>query len=262
MGLSLFWQVLSPAGAQDTDPVVAKVNAHEIRLSYVYQKIEALPLGEQIDVRAQIRHFVDSVIQEEILFQSAWRHGLQEEPELREQVKATVVDYLIQKYVKARIQISEAAIQAYYRDHASVIRGEHVRVRHILLKTRQACEAMLAQIDSEATFIEMAKTHSLDATSAAKGGDLGRFMRHPGPLGFEEQWFDMQPEEMRVFVSPQGCHIIRLVERNTPPLPPLEDVRERIQFVLQRDQEIALLRALIDQRGQDMNVERIEANIQ
>lgn len=247
---------LSVGRAQDTDPVVAIVNGHEIHLSYVYRKVEALALGEQIDVRAELQRFVDSVIQEEVLFQSMLRSGFQGEPELREGVKTTVVAFLIQKYVKDRIRVPEEAIQTYYRDNASVIRGETVRVRHILLPQRTKCEALLVQIDSEATFIELAKTHSLDQSSVQKGGDLGRFMRHPGPLGFEQQWFDMQPGDMRIFESPQGCHIIRLIERETPPMPPLKQMRERIRFVLARNREITLLRTLIDQRARDMHIER------
>jgi parvulin-like peptidyl-prolyl isomerase len=72
----------------------------------------------------------------------------------------------------------------------------------------------------------------------------------------------MQQGEMRIFESPQGCHIIRLIERETPPMPPLEQVRERIRFVLARNQEIALLRALIEQRARDMNIERREVKRQ
>jgi parvulin-like peptidyl-prolyl isomerase len=260
--LGMLLGALSVAWSQDADTVLATVNGHEIRLSYVYRKVEALALGEQIDIRAQLERFVDSVIKEEILFQSMLRSDFQDEPDLREKVKTTVVEYLIQKYVQDRIQVPEDAIQAYYRDNASVIRGETVRVRHILRPQRAACEALLVQINSDATFIELAKTHSLDQASAPKGGDLGQFMRHPGPLGFEQQWFDMQQGEMRIFESPQGCHIIRLIERETPPMPPLEQVRERIRFVLARNQEIALLRALIEQRARDMNIERREVKRQ
>ncbi|MCZ6873179.1 MAG: hypothetical protein O7G88_06560 [bacterium] len=111
--------MLSVTWAQPKDPVIATVNGHNIRLSYVYGKIESLSLGEQIDVRAQLQSFTDSVIQEEILFQSMLRSNFLAEPELREQVKATVVEYLIQKYVQDRIVASEDAIQAYYQDNAS-----------------------------------------------------------------------------------------------------------------------------------------------
>ena len=260
--LAIFWSTAPSSRAQAADPVVAKVNQHAIHLSYVYQKIESLPLGEQIDIRQQIERFVDSVIQEEILLQSMLRNDFQSEPELRERVKTTVAEYLIHKYVKARLEVSEETIQAYYREHASVIRGEELRVRQILLASHDACEAMRKKIDSEATFVRLAKAHSLDRASAPEGGDLGYFMRHPGALGFEPAWFDMQPGEMRIFASPQGCHLIRVVDRITPPLPPLEQVRERIQFVSQRNQEIALLRELIDRQARDITIERMKANLQ
>lgn len=255
--LILLCTVVSVAGAQDADPVVARVNGHEIRLSYVYKKVESLPLGEQVDVRDALGHFVESVVQEEILFQSMARTDFQAEPELRERVKTTVAEYLIEKYVKARQQVSDEAIQAYYRDNESMIRGESVRVRHILRPTSPECEALQQQIDSEATFIRLAATHSLDRKTAPQGGDLGHVMRHPGALGFEPEWFTMQPGEMRIFESSQGCHLVRVAEHSLPPLPPLEQVRERIRFVLQRNQEIKLLRSLIAERSRDMIITRI-----
>ncbi len=248
------------ASAQAPDPVVGKVNDHDIHLSYLYQKIETLPLGEQIDVRDQLSRFLESVIQEEVLFQSMLKTGFEDEPELREQVKATVVGFLVEKYVSTRLEVTESDVEHYYRENASVIRNETIRVRQIVLPTRDACEALMAQIDSEAAFIQLAKNHSVHA-SAKDGGDLGRYMQHAGPLGFEEKWFDMAVHEMRIFESPEGCHLVRVVDRITPPLPPLQDVQERIRFILQRNQEISLLHTLIGERAQGMQIERLKANL-
>lgn len=252
--------LLPTVGVWAQDPIVGKVNDHDIRLSYLYQKIESLPLGEQIDVRDQLSRFLESVIQEEVLFQSMLRTGFQDEPELREQVKAMVVEFLIEKYVAKRLKVTESDVEHYYRENTSVIRNETIRVRQILLSTRDACEALKAQIDSEATFMQLAERHSLHP-SAKAGGDLGRYMRHAGPLGFEEQWFDMAVHEMRIFESPEGCHLVRVVDRITPPLPPLEKVKERIRFILQRNQEISLLHTLIGERAQGMQIERLKTNL-
>ncbi len=249
----------SQAQAPD-DPIVGKVNDHDIRLSYLYQKIETLSLGEQIDIRDQLSRFLESVIQEEVLFQSMLRTSFEDEPALRERVKALVVEHLIEKYVAKRIQVTEAEVESYYRENASVIRNENLHVRQIVLPKREACEALMAEIDSEATFIALAKSHSLHV-SGKEGGDLGRYMRHPGPLGFEEQWFDMRVDEMRIFESPEGCHLIRVVDRVTPELPPLEAVQERIRFVLRRNKEISLLHTLIGERAQGMQIERLKADL-
>ncbi len=250
----------TPAPGARPDPVVGKVNDRDIRLSYLYEKIETLPLGEQIDVRDQLSRFLESVIQEEVLFQSMLRTGFQDEPELRERVKASVVEFLVEKYVTKRLQVTASDVEHYYRENASVIRNETIRVRQIVLPTRDACETLKMQIDSEATFMQLAKVHSLHA-SAKEGGDLGRYMRHAGPLGFEESWFDMAVDEMRIFESPEGCHLVRVTDRLTPPLPPLEAVQERIRFILQRNQEISLLRTLIGERAQGMHIERLKANL-
>ena len=70
---------VAKAFADEPDPVVATVNGVPIRLSYVYEHIEALPLGDQIDVRDQLNRFTESVIQEDVLFQFGLRR-LHEDP--------------------------------------------------------------------------------------------------------------------------------------------------------------------------------------
>ncbi len=256
MMISSVVSVQGKDGAFLEDPVVAKVNEYEIRLSYLYEKIEAIPLGEQIDVREQMPRFLDSVLQEEILFQSVLLNDFIEEPELRERLKEVVVEYLAQKYVHSKIRITDEQIQQYYQEHTSEIRGEHVQVRQILLKERTECEALMPQIDSESDFSLKASLQSLDPESAKDGGNLGYFMQHPGPLGFEEEFFEMKLGEMRIFESEQGCHLIRLVGKLTPPVPSLEEVIDSVRFVIRRTQEIQLLRQLIEQRSESLKIER------
>ena len=240
------------------DPVVAKVNDHEIRLSYVYQQIEALALGDQIDVRDQINRFVDSVVQEELLFQSMVAEGFATEPELRDEVKTLVTEYLVKKYVHSRIRVTPESIRAYYAEHPSQIRGVTVQARQILLSTKKECERLQHTIQSEGEFMKMATQFSLDPHTAKDGGNLGFFMNHPGPLGFEESLFDMKLGEMQIFETAQGCHLVRVVSRTDPPMPTLAEVEERIRFVLSRNQEIQLLRKLIQRASQTVNVERLE----
>jgi len=249
-----------PICAEEQDPIVAKVNGHEIRLSYVYQKIESLSLGDQIGVRKQLDRFIESTIQEEILFQFMIATDFQGEAAFRELVKASVAEYLLQKYIKGQIHVSEEAILKYYQEHESEIRGEHVRVRQILLKTKEECEQMKQKIDSEKTFAQMAKEHSLDKESASDGGMLGYFMRQSGSFGFEEQWFHLKLGEMGIYESPAGCHLVRKVGYVSGSTPPLERVRERIDTVLAGNQEISLLRSFLKKISQKIKVERMDIN--
>lgn len=244
---SLLYLVATPGWSAEgqPDPVIATINGHDIHLSYVYRQVESLPLGEQVAIRDQLDRFIESIIQEEVLLQSMLQTSFGDELELREQVKNTAADYLINKYVTQKIHITDKEVEQYYHDNASAIRSEHVQVSHILLKARVECEVLQKQIKSKEEFAQLAQQRSLHRDSAKNGGDIGSYMNHPGALGFEERFFDMKVGEMGVFKGSDGCHLVRITDRVTPPLPPLAKVSSRIREIITRNREIELLSALI-----------------
>jgi len=246
------------AGAGAQDPLLATINGHAVRMSDVQREVEALPLGDQIAVRASMQRFAESVVREEILFQYLLAEGFETLPGLRAAVRTAAVDYLIQHGVRDRIEVTEEEVRAYYAANASVIRGEGVRAAQILLARREACEALARDIDSEQAFREAARARSADRESAARGGDIGLFMNHAGPYGFETELFAMQPGEMRVFQTGRGCHLVRVTGRETPPLPPLAEVAPRIRELLETREERALLGALFERAQARVTVERPE----
>ena len=57
--LMLVWMAVAGAAGpsaygDEADPLVARVNGHEIRLSHVYRQVESLSLGDQVDVQAEL----------------------------------------------------------------------------------------------------------------------------------------------------------------------------------------------------------------
>jgi hypothetical protein len=245
-----------PAGPRQ-DPLVARVNGHELRLSQVYDSIENLSLGDQIDVRSELETYVEAMVNEEVLFQWAMANDFRGEETLREEVKHQVVSYLIEKYVRSRIHVDDAAVRAYYDTNPSLVRGEHVRVRRIVLRERAQCEALLGRIASEEQFAREARARSLEKETAAQGGDAGLMMRGEGSrTGYELEFFDMQVGEMRIFDLPGGCVLVRSVFYTNPPLPPFEAVRDDIRRFLETRQEVALIENLFRGARQDIPVER------
>lgn len=240
----------------DENPLVASVNGHEVRLADIYRQIESLPLGDQIAVRERLDQFIEAMIREEVLFQMMLATDFEGEPELRERIKTVVVEHLIQRQVRDRIQVSDEEVRAYYEANTSVVREENVAASQIVLATYEECEALLESIDSDAAFAEAAQSRSLDEESAPRGGALGRFMNHAGPYGFEEMLFLLQPGQMAIFESRLGCHLVRITDRELPPLPPLETVRERIHALLARRLERELLRELVERSAGMVQVER------
>lgn len=111
--------------------------------------------------------------------------------------------------------------------------GEQVHARHILVKTREEAEQVLARLKAGEPFEALAKEFSTDESNKENGGDLGWFGRGVMVKAFEEAAFALQPGEISDIVETSfGFHIIRVDERD--PNRPLEGV------ALQQAQEKAV----------------------
>lgn len=136
---------------------------------------------------------------------------------------------------------SDAALDTYARNiyqanPAKFDRPAETRARHILLpkdgsESLQKAKDLLTQLRSGASFEDLAKAHSTDAGSAAKGGDLGFF-----PIGkmvkpFEEAVDKLtKPGELSDLVETQfGYHIIRFEERKEKSIRPYAEVQEQLK---------------------------------
>ena len=251
--------IAPPAAAQarKKTPIVARVNEQDIRLSEVYDSIESLSLGDQIDARGELNTYIEAMINEEVLFQWALRNNFKGNKKLRSKVKDLVVRALIEKHVRSQIKIGEAQVRAYYDNNPSLVRGEHVRVRRILLKKRTDCERMLRRIDSENAFIVLAKSHSLERNTAANGGDSGLIMRGEGRRrGYDLAFFKMKVGEMRIFDLPHGCLIVRSIFYTNPPLPPYDSVKGSVRQYLESREEVRLVDKLFKKALRGMTIQR------
>jgi parvulin-like peptidyl-prolyl isomerase len=249
--------LVTQASADESDPVVATVNDHDIRRSEVFASIESFPLDQQLNMRKRIDLVIQSMVNEELLFQYALTSTDKWDKQLRQDMKSAVAEKIIERHVRGGVHINDDDIRKYYQQHRDTLRGWHVRVRHIRLKQRKECEAMLLQMDSEETFARMAEAHSLDRVSAGKGGDLGYMMYSPntsGSLGFELEFFEMQLNEMRIFESAKGCHLVRVVEIDDPEDPPFEKIRAFLRPKLEAQEERRLLESFLKMLARDANV--------
>ncbi len=89
-----------------------------------------------------------------------------------------------------------------------------VHARHILVKTREEAEAVIAQLEGGADFATLAAEQSLDQSTKLNGGDLGWFP--PRTLTIEDLEriaFEMQPGERSAPISSRlGYHVLEVLE--------------------------------------------------
>ncbi|WP_090659453.1 SurA N-terminal domain-containing protein [Nitrosomonas marina] len=140
--------------------------------------------------------------------------------------------------------VSDEAVQAYYEEHREEFgQPEERRASHILIavaataeeeekrQAREEAEGILELVlqDPE-QFAKLAEEHSDDPGSSSLGGDLGFFGRGVMVKEFEDEIFQMQPDEVRGLVETDfGFHIILLTEIKEAKTAELADVKEQIE---------------------------------
>jgi len=110
--------------------------------------------------------------------------------------------------------------------------AEQVHARHILVATEAEARDLRARLVGGADFAQLARTHSLDVTTAARGGDLGWFTR--GQLlapELEAAAFGLAPGGLSDVVhSALGYHIVQTLEHDPArPLSPEQQAELRQQ---------------------------------
>lgn len=171
--------------------------------------------------------------------------------ELEERVsKGLVVRRMLRREALRSIKVSEAEIQAFYREHAELFQqGEKVRVRHILTEVKdwknqdqqtaamQKIRAFQNQIETGAKFAVLALEFS-DCPSKARGGDLGYLTMDQMVDAFASTVGRLQPGEISDIVTTRfGYHLIQLVDRQPPSTVNYREARGKIERTLRRNKE-------------------------
>jgi peptidyl-prolyl cis-trans isomerase D len=174
--------------------------------------------------------------------------GNQDEFRVPEQVRIEYVLLSVESLLP-QIQVSPAEVRKYYDEHLGQFESkESRRASHILIavepgadaaarqKARARAEQLYAQLQQDpGRFAELAKQHSQDPGSAAKGGDLGFFSRGALVKPFEDAVFAMKPGELSPPVETQyGYHLIRLTAVQPAKGRGFEEVRPQIEAELKK----------------------------
>lgn len=134
--------------------------------------------------------------------------------------------------------VTEAEVKAAYDARSAEFKvPEQRRASHILVKTREEADKILAELKkSPGRFAELAKKHSDDTGSAAKGGDLEWFSSGMMVKPFEDAVFGMKKEgEIAGPVQSEfGFHVIRLTGIKPGKARPLEEVRKELTVEVAR----------------------------
>jgi peptidyl-prolyl cis-trans isomerase C len=213
---------------------VAIVNGKAVpktRLDFLLKQAEqnGQPITPALEQQAR-----DQVVMREIFAQEAQRRGLGTQSSFREKLEVArqsiLIGELFDAYVKEN-PVTDADAQAEYDKIKAREAGTEYRARHILVEKEDEAKRLIAQIKAGAKFDELAKKHSQDPGSGARGGDLDFAKGDAYVAEFSQAMTalkagEMTPEPVK---SQFGWHIIRLEETREAQFPGFEEVKEQVK---------------------------------
>jgi peptidyl-prolyl cis-trans isomerase C len=238
LAAALFTLSALPALADD---VVARVNGKDITAAEVQMATDVF--GEQLAQipEAQRRSMVvDALVDMHVMADAAEAAGVTDSPKYKARMAFLEAQALRNTYVEDELQakISEDDIKARYeKDVTGYVAPEEVHARHILVKTEDEANAILKELAAGGDFQAIAKEKSQDPGSKANGGDLGFFAKGQMVPEFEAEAFALKPGETsaKPVKTQFGYHILKVEERRTQPVPTLDQVREQVIQMVERD---------------------------
>ncbi|MEQ1583401.1 MAG: peptidylprolyl isomerase, partial [Candidatus Nitrotoga sp.] len=169
----------------------------------------------------------------------------------REEIRGEITyARLREREVDSKLVISEGEIENYLNNQAKQLgKGEEYHLAHILVlvpeqasadkiqATRQRAEQALAQLRGGAEFAQVAAGFS-DAKDALEGGNLGWRSADRTPAIFLEVMKKMTPGETSpVFRSPNGFHILKLLEKRSKENP-IVIIQTQVRHILIKTSEL------------------------
>lgn len=202
-------------------------------------------------------------------FEETLKKANMSENDLKSQARQELmIKKLIDQQVVSKITIADNETKAYYESNPNYFKApEQVCARHVLIKTdpkadeatkKKAHEKILEiqkKLKEGGDFEKLAKENS-DCPSKEKGGDLGCFQKGQMVGPFEEVAFKLKPNELSDVVETQfGYHLIKVYEKKEARTIPYDEVKEKIEQYLKREQTDKQLTAYLDQLKQKAKIE-------
>ena len=161
----------------------------------------------------------------------------------RAQIKKEILkNQLVSRQIRQRVNIPPEEVQRYYEEHQDEFaQPAAIKVRHIFIavsagaseqdeeRALEKVKEAQKRLEDGEDFEDVAKDLS-EGPEASEGGLLGLMRKGQMQSDLEDAAFSLKTGEVSEPVrSPAGIHILKVDERETESMVPIEDVQEQIK---------------------------------
>lgn len=192
----------------------------------------------QADTPELRKRVLEALINQEIIAQAAITQGLDKDPlvagsldQLRQQTLFTA--FLLAYF--SENPITDEMLRAEYDRLKPVQPTREYRIRHITVATQERAAQLIAQLRTGASFEKLAAEHSVDASSAKQGGDLGWITPDLLVPSIAEAVAKLGKGQLTdaPVRSEAGWHVVRVDDERPTTVATFEQARQRLQEIVQ-----------------------------
>jgi peptidyl-prolyl cis-trans isomerase C len=226
------------AGTADTSPALATVNGTPITQNFFDFYVKAVA-GKPSSGLTPEQHdqALDNLIRAELVAQQAQKEGVDKTSDTEDLLELTRLNVLQQtmseRYLKDK-KPTEQELRAEYETQVSNLPKLEYHARHILVATEPFAQKVVEKLEKGGKFEEIAKQESMDS-SKDNGGDLGWFTPDRMVKPFADAVVSLKPGEYthKPVQTQYGWHVIQLVETRDLAPPAYDQVKQRLEQVVQ-----------------------------
>lgn len=239
-GIDISGQSVLRPPIDEEDPILARIEGRYVHLSEIEAAARAsgfLREGETLTPETAFqRELVESYVEQRLLARAALDEGLQRSPMVLRRVNAARDRVLASAYMDARVKdaVTPETVRRLYNSQRDVTAlGDEVRVRHILVKTKEEADEIVTLLNGGADFASLARERSLDRATAPLGGEVGWFSRGMMAPAFSKVAFATSPGQIAPpFQTEFGWHVMEVEGRRSTSAVPFSGVRDKIEEFL------------------------------
>ncbi|MFA6078781.1 MAG: peptidyl-prolyl cis-trans isomerase [Candidatus Omnitrophota bacterium] len=255
---------LSVCGCSKSSPedrkILARVSNKFVTLGEFKSRLAKLPSYYKDIVDKNRKRFLDETIIEMMFYEEAIRQRLDQDKEVKDVINEAKRKILIAKLIKTevedKVKVEDSEVRQFYETHKDEFKTPELwRASHILVGTEQEANEAVSAINNGASFEDLARAKSTDAT-ASRGGDVGFFRQGQLIPDFENTCAKLDVGQMSGIVHTQfGYHIIKLTDKKEPSVESYEKAKGKIEEELKKKRRSELFDKLVLDLKNKYNVE-------
>jgi peptidyl-prolyl cis-trans isomerase C len=224
--------------AADTSPALATVNGTPITQNFFDFYIKAIAGKKSSDLTPEQQSVaLDNLIRAQLVAQQADKDGVEKTADTEDLLALTRLNVLQQtmeeRYLKDK-KPTEQELRAEYENQVAALPKLEYHARHILVATEPFAQGVVQSLEKGAKFEDVAKKESMDS-SKDNGGDLGWFTPDRMVTQFASAVTSLKPGEYthKPVQTQYGWHVIQLIDTRPLSPPPFDQVKQRLEQVVQ-----------------------------